>query len=244
MMTSEQRLRVIQTIWRRAPSLSLRSRMESLRRAQQVVMLGRILDRISADAGHIVEQSADAAVTQEGLSPAINTTLGKLGHNPATGSQRMTKKVDLRKLLQKVETAHIGSSELDSGFMSTFHSAPPNVTRSIDAAVKLIETELPGWWWNCGYGAVRNGASLYIPGSSQIRANLPGTRAAPEYGPSPEHLRLLRDPKWGRLFDSGFHCERGSTVPLAMLTVFLEAKIALMCAGPAASADKAIRLNK
>jgi hypothetical protein len=180
MMTPEQRLRVIQTIWRRAPNLSLRSRMESLRRAQQVVMLGRILDRISADAGHIVEQSADAAVTQEGLSPAINTTLGKLGHNPATGSQRMTKKVDLRKLLQKVETAHIGSSELDCGFMSTFHSAPPK----------------------------------------------------------------LRDPKWGRLFDSGFHCERGSTVPLAMLTVFLEAKIALMCAGPAASADKAIRLNK
>jgi hypothetical protein len=168
MMTPEQRLRVIQTIWRRAPSLSLRSRMESLRRAQQVVMLGRILDRISADAGHIVEQSADAAVTQEGLSPAINTTLGKLEHNPATGSQRMTKKVDLRKLLQKVETAHIGSSELDSGFMSTFHSAPPNVTRSIDAAVKLIETELPGWWWNCGYGAVRNGASLYIPAPAKF----------------------------------------------------------------------------
>jgi hypothetical protein len=58
MMTPEQRRRVIQTIWRRAPSLSLRSRMESLRRAQEVVMLGRILDRISADAGHIVEQSA------------------------------------------------------------------------------------------------------------------------------------------------------------------------------------------
>jgi hypothetical protein len=91
-MTPEQRRRVIQTIWRRAPSLSLRARMESLRRAQQVVMLGRILDRISADAAHIVEQSADAAVRQEGLSPVINTTLGKLGHNSATGSQRMTKK--------------------------------------------------------------------------------------------------------------------------------------------------------
>jgi hypothetical protein len=235
MITPEQRRRVIQTIWRRAPSLSLRSRMESLRRAQQLVMLGRILDRISADA---------ADMTQGGLSPVINTTLGNLGHNSDAGSQRMTKKVDLRKLLQKVETAHIGSPELDSEFMSTFRSAPPNVTHSIDAAVKLIETELPGWWWNCGYGAVRNGASLYIPGSSQIRVNLPGTRAAPEYGPSPEYLRLLRDPKWGRLFDSGFHCERGGTVPLAMLTVFLEAKIALMCAEPAASADKAIRLNK
>jgi hypothetical protein len=62
----------------------------------------------------------------------------------------MTKKVDLRKLLQKVETARIGSPELDSEFVSTFRSAPPNVTRSIDAAVWLIEAELPGWWWNCG----------------------------------------------------------------------------------------------
>src|SRR6516162_1556095 len=137
MVTPEQRRRVIQTIWRRASSLSLRSRMESLRRAQQVVMLGRILDRISVDAADIIEQSADSAVKQEGLSPVINTTLGNLGHNSAAGSQRMTKKVDLRKLLQKVETAHIGSPELDNGFMSTFPSAPPNVTRSIDAAVKL-----------------------------------------------------------------------------------------------------------
>jgi len=42
-------------------------------------------------------------------------------------------------------------------------------------------------------------------------------------------LRLLQDPKWGQLFDGGFHCDRGGTVPLAMLAVFLEAKIALMC---------------
>ena len=44
---------------------------------------------------------------------------------------------------------------------------------------------------------------------------------------NPEDLRLLQDPKWGKLFDGGFHCDRGGTVPLAMLTVFLEAKIAL-----------------
>src|ERR1700746_112392 len=43
----------------------------------------------------------------------------------------------------------------------------------------------------------------------------------------PEHLRLLQDPKWGTLFDSGFHCDRAGTVPLAMLAVFLEAKLAL-----------------
>ena len=93
---------------------------------------------------------------------------------PARQPTEDDKKVDLRKLLQKVETGPAGSPELDSEFVSTFRSAPSNVTRSIDAAVQLIETELRGWWWNCGYCEVRNGASLYAPGSSRLRANLPG----------------------------------------------------------------------
>ena len=152
------------------------------------------------------------------------------------------KKVDLRKLLQKVETARIGSPELDSEFVSTFRSATPNVTRSIDAAARLIEAELPGWWWNCGCCELRNGASLYVPGSSRIR--VPAAKMDPLNGSRPEDLRLLQDPKWGRLFDSGFHCDRGGTVPLAMLTVFLEAMIALICVQSEASANKVIRLNK
>ena len=102
------------------------------------------------------------------------------------------KKVDLRKLLQKVETAPVSSRELDSEFVSTFRSAPSNVTRSIDAAVQLIETDLRGWWWNCGYCEVRNGASLYVPGSSRIRAKLPGAKMSPEYGSDPADLRLLQ----------------------------------------------------
>jgi hypothetical protein len=225
---------VIQAIWRRAPSLSLRFRIESLHRAQQIVMLGRILDAITAEAPGIVERDADAASMQKRLSPIINTALGRLGHNLDVYPQPTTKKVDLRKLLQKVETASAGSPELDSEFVGTFRSAPPNVSRSIDAAVRLIETELPGWWWNCGYGALgRNGASLYVPGSSQIRD--PEARTAPNPAPSPEHLRLLQHPKWGKLFDRGFHCERGGTAPLALLVVFLEANIALMCAQPADS---------
>ena len=60
-------------------------------------------------------------------------------------------KVELEKLLRKVEAASKGSPELDREFASAFPSAPPNVTRSIDAVVGLIETELPGWWWTCGY---------------------------------------------------------------------------------------------
>jgi hypothetical protein len=149
------------------------------------------------------------------------------------------RKVDLRKLLHQVETAAIGSPELDSEFENTFRSVPPNVTRSIDAAARLIETELPGWWWNCGHCAPRNGASLYVPGSSRTRVNVPGAT-----GSRPEDLRLLQDSKWGTLFDSGFHCDRGGTVPLAMLTVFLEAKIALRFVQPEASANKIIRSNK
>lgn len=142
--------------------------------------------------------------------------------------------MDLRRLLQKVESAPTGSPELDSEFVRTFPSASPNVTRSIDAAARLIEAELPGWWWNCGFCALRNGASLYVPGSSRIRMNSPAAKMAPHYGSRAEYRRLLQDPKWGTLFDSGFHCDRGGTVPLAMLVVFLEAKIALTFVQPAA----------
>jgi hypothetical protein len=139
--------------------------------------------------------------------------------------------VDLRKLLHQVETAPIGSPELDSEFESTFRSVPPNVTRSIDASARLIETELPGWWWNCGHCALRNGASLYVPGSSQLSREL-SQRGAPDFGPRPEHLRLLQDLRWGKLFESGFHCDRAGTVALALLAVFLEAKIALTFVQP------------
>ena len=148
--------------------------------------------------------------------------------------------MDLRKLLHRVESATIGSPELDSEFESTFRLAPPHVTRSIDAATWPIETELPGWCWNCGHCALRNGASLYVPGSSQIRVNYPSEGTGPDFGPRPEHLRLLQDPKWGKVFDRGFHCNRGGvTVPLAMLSVFLQAKIALILVQPEASANKA-----
>jgi hypothetical protein len=148
--------------------------------------------------------------------------------------------VDLRKLLQKVEAAPRVSSELDSEFESTFRSVPPGVTRSIDAAAWLIETELPGWCWNCGRCALRNGAFLYVPGSSQIEPNSPNATIPPEFKPRPEHLRLLQDPKWGKLFDRGFHYNRGGgTVPLAMLAAFLEAKIALTLVQPESSANKA-----
>jgi hypothetical protein len=134
--------------------------------------------------------------------------------------------MDLEELLQKVETIPRGTPELDGEFASVFPSAPLDVTSSIDAAIRLIESELPGWWWTCGYCTLSNDASLYVPGSDEF----PYATAVmgPDARSGPEALRLVEDPKWGRRFDNGFHRDRrGGTVPLAMLAVFLEAKITL-----------------
>jgi hypothetical protein len=134
--------------------------------------------------------------------------------------------MSLRELLQKVEIASSGTAELDSAFAAVFRSAPRKVTRSIDAAVQLIERELPGWWWTCGYCSLSNDSSLYVPGSSRF----PYARAAmgPDFRSGPDAQRLLNHPEWGSRFDDGFHRDRrGGTLPLAILAVFLEAKITL-----------------
>jgi hypothetical protein len=134
--------------------------------------------------------------------------------------------MDLKELLPQVETARSGTAELDGTFASVFPSAPRKVTRSIDAAVRLIEIELPGWWWTCGYCMLSNDASLYVPGSH--RFPYATVIMGPDFRSGPEARRLLQDPKWGRRFDAGFHRDRrGGTVPLAILAAFLEAKITL-----------------
>jgi hypothetical protein len=46
--------------------------------------------------------------------------------------------MDPEVLLQKIETL-----ELDRDLATVFPSAPPNVTRSIDAAARLIEASFP-----------------------------------------------------------------------------------------------------
>jgi hypothetical protein len=136
--------------------------------------------------------------------------------------------MDLEELLRKVETVPSGTAELDSTFATVFPSAPRKVTRSIDAAVRLIEIELPGWWWTCGYCMLSNDASLYVPGSHRF-PYATAVMMGPDFRSGPEALRLLQDPKWGRRFDAGFHRDRrGGTVPLAILAVFLEAKTTLV----------------
>ena len=80
------------------------------------------------------------------------------------------RKVDLRKLLHRVETVPIGSPELDSEFESAFRSVPSRVTRSIDAAARLIETELPSWWWNRG----QSGVEALIPAIDAYHSPIEG----------------------------------------------------------------------
>ena len=134
----------------------------------------------------------------------------------------------LKKLLGKVEAAPNGSPDLDAEFARVFPSAPDNVTRSIDAAVSLIETELPGWWWTCGYCKLSNDASLYVPGSNSY-PYVSSSRMGPDFRSGSEAQRLLQHPNWGERFDHGFHRDlQGGTVPLAILTVFLGAKITLI----------------
>ena len=59
---------------------------------------------------------------------------------PAVRMHNEDRILDLEKLLEKVETAPTGSPELDSEFAKAFPSAQHNVTNSIDAVIRLIET--------------------------------------------------------------------------------------------------------
>lgn len=138
----------------------------------------------------------------------------------------------LTKLLRKVELSSEGSPELGREFAIIFPSAPVNVTCSIDALVRLIETELPGWWWTFGYCKLSNDASLYPPGSARFRHQFSHASMGVDDRSGPEAVALLELPKSGKLFDEGFHCDLlGGTVLLSMLRVFLRAKIALAKAG-------------
>jgi len=199
--------------------------------AQQKLTLGGDQCRVSIGGRREVRHAGlERLDVQESLSVARQThrAIEKLVEREGVQlrQSRLPRKMELEKLLQKIEAAAYGSADLDSEVMKLFPSSPPDVTSSIDAVIQLIEAELPGWWWTCGYCTLSNDASLYVPGSSEF----PYATAmmGPDFRSGPEALRLLRDPKWGKLFDDGFHRDRqGGTVPLSMLAVFLHAKIAL-----------------
>ena len=162
-------------------------------------------------------------------------TRGRKGERRQKGARKEIRK-DLEQLLQKVEAAPEGTPELDREFAEIFSKAPPDVSTSIDAVVRLIENELPGWWWTFGYCIFSNDASLYVPGANTF----PYATAVmgPDFRSGPKARRLLNDPRWGRIFDWGFHRDRqGGTVPLAMLAAFLAAKMALVECGESASRE-------
>src|SRR3954462_3976721 len=105
----------------------------------------------------------------------------------------------LEKLRHKIEAAPTGSAKLEQAVRAIFPSAPPNVTRSIDAALQLIEAELPGWWWTCGDCKLTNDASLYPPGSHRFRLEqLSQAMMGPDL--VPEGFRLCNHPTLGKRF--------------------------------------------
>ena len=167
-----------------------------------------------------------ALVLQPQRFARLHGLLGRMTERQIIIAEDRVTNMHLGKLLRKVEATPHGTPELDAEFAKVFPSAPANVTRSIDAVVQLVESELPGWWWTCGYCKLSNDASLYVPGS--LRFPYVRTAMGPDFRSGPAAVQLLNDPKWGRLFDWGFHRDRrGGTVPLAMLAAFLAAKIAL-----------------
>jgi hypothetical protein len=116
------------------------------------------------------------------------------------------------------------------------------VSRSIDALVRLIDTQLPGWWWTFGYCKLSNDASLYPPVSHRFRQQFAHASVGVDPHSGPDAAGLLRLPKSGKVFDEGFHCDLlGGTVPLSMLIALLEAKIALAEAEPETKTMKYFR---
>jgi len=77
----------------------------------------------------------------------------------------------LHNLLQKVNSTPVDSAELDKDIIAAFPTAFDGITKSIDAIVRLIETELPGWWWQCGCASLSSDAA---PAARQGSANLDG----------------------------------------------------------------------
>ena len=99
-------------------------------------------------------------------------------------TSRAVRSQNLKKLLRKVEVSAEGSPELEREIARVFPSAPADVSRSIDALVKLIETELPGWWWTCGFCKLSDDASLYPPGPTSLHMPRLGRTVLPDPKPS------------------------------------------------------------
>lgn len=141
--------------------------------------------------------------------------------------------VDLESLLGKVQAANEPDAVLDKAIVEALDLredamwigwsdgqnwiAPP-LTASVGWAVNLVETMLPGWWWTCGYCALTNDGSVFVPGSRTIASLGPDFRAGPEM-----QALLDADP----VFDDGFHGDRyGGTVALALVSAMLQALLA------------------
>lgn len=103
---------------------------------------------------------------------------------------------------------------------------PPFYTASVDAAISLLETLLPGWWWTCGSCALTNDASVSIPGSNGIGlGHALHAVVGPDFRVSAEMQTLLQEHPH---LDRGINVDRvGGNVPLSIIEAILEALISL-----------------
>jgi hypothetical protein len=126
--------------------------------------------------------------------------------------------VDLCKLRKKVKASRCGSAKLDAEFAAAFPGCPPDVSRSTDAAMRFIDDEIRGFEWR--YAEFESTTS----GDRKLRKY--GEACAGPTGPRAD--ALLSHPKVGWVFWMGFNGWLARrTVPLALLNVFLQAKIVL-----------------
>jgi hypothetical protein len=125
---------------------------------------------------------------------------------------------DLCKLRKKVKASRCGSAKLDAEFAVAFAGCPPNVSTSTDSAMRLIDNEIHGFEWIYKERESTTGVDRKLRNYGIAYAGPAGSQAD----------ALMDHPKVGWVFWLGFSCWLARrTVPLALLNVFLQAKIAL-----------------
>lgn len=99
----------------------------------------------------------------------------------------------------------------------TFILSHWHVTGTLDAAVRMIKTALPGWMWKCGTCHVSDDAWI----CPNFNDPIDGERLRASLG--------YDTMKAGDLWDVGFDVARSPSgnVPLALVEAFLMAKVAL-----------------
>ncbi len=114
-------------------------------------------------------------------------------------------KIDLPDLITMIDHAEAPSERLSKMICTALGADCGHVTGSLDAAVRLVETTLPGWWWKVGTCHLSDDACV-----------------CPDYNNPTNGAELLK--RFGHVemtieqFNSGFDldCRPAGNLPLAL----------------------------